>query len=189
MSTLMVRSVSGTPTVSNFANMDGTPIVVDSATGNAYTLVAGVVTLLGARQYDYAEGTWTPVITFETIGNLSVVYSAQVGFYTKIGRLVTVNFAITTSTFTHTTASGALEITGLPYTSLTAAGIAHIGALQWRGITIANYTDMATRVASNSTLIRIAASGSGQAQTDISATDMPTGGTVILRSTITYIGA
>ena len=184
MSTLMVRNVSGVPTVANFANMDGTPIVVDSATGDAYTLVSGVVTLINQQ-----TGTWTPVITFETMGNLSVAYSVQVGYYTKIGRLVTANFSITTSTFTHTTASGALEITGLPYTSLAATGIAHVGALQWRGITIANYTDMATRITSNTALIRIAASGSGQVQTDISAADMPTGGTVILRSTITYIAA
>lgn len=41
-----VRTVTGVPTVANFANMDGTPIVIDDATGNAYTLVAGVVTAI-----------------------------------------------------------------------------------------------------------------------------------------------
>src|SRR3990167_5810415 len=36
---------------------------------------------------DYEEGTWTPVLTFATAGDLSVAYSVQVGSYVKIGNL------------------------------------------------------------------------------------------------------
>src|SRR5215831_5497396 len=49
---------------------------------------------------DYEEGTWVPVLTFATPGNLVVVYSVQLGGYVKVGKKVTVNFNITTSTFT-----------------------------------------------------------------------------------------
>lgn len=73
---------------------------------------------------DYEEGTWTPTLTFATPGNLSVAYTTQSGQYTKIGRRVSVEAVIITSTFTHTTASGQLQITGLPFTvgSQSAAG-------------------------------------------------------------------
>lgn len=65
---------------------------------------------------DYEEGTWTPVLTFDTPGNLSVTYALQTGTYTKKGREVTVHCSIGTSVFTHTTASGSLRVTGLPFT-------------------------------------------------------------------------
>src|ERR1700743_2562665 len=43
---------------------------------------------------DYEEGTWTPAFTFATPGNLSITYSLQSCYYTKIGRLVSVSFII-----------------------------------------------------------------------------------------------
>lgn len=65
---------------------------------------------------DYEEGTWTPVATFATPGNLSVAYSTQNGWYVKVGQLVIVHCDIITTTFTFTTASGNFNITGLPFT-------------------------------------------------------------------------
>ena len=43
---------------------------------------------------DYEEGTWTPSIT----GAYGAAYSTQAGTYTKIGRLVVVNFTMVVST-------------------------------------------------------------------------------------------
>jgi hypothetical protein len=65
---------------------------------------------------DYEEGTWTPTFQFGTAGNLTIVYSSQVGKYTKIGRTVHVEMTMATTTFTHTTASGNASISGLPFT-------------------------------------------------------------------------
>src|SRR3990172_6973053 len=87
---------------------------------------------------DYEEGTWTPVLTFATPGNLSVVYTTQTGRYQKIGRVVNAYFTMSTSTFTHTTASGSLNITGLPFTSITSSSIRLCGSLLWQGITKAS---------------------------------------------------
>lgn len=83
---------------------------------------------------DYEEGTFTPVITFSTPGDLNVVYSMQNGSYVKIGSLVWWRATIGTSTFTHSTASGGLQIAGLPFTSVLnpPATIS-----QWSGITSA----------------------------------------------------
>lgn len=132
---------------------------------------------------DYEEGTWTPVLTFATPGDLSVAYTTQTGTYTKIGRQVTIHLSILTSTFTHTTASGSLQITGLPFAP--SAANRHIGAATWQGITKANYTDMNFEAASTS-LLNLVACGSGQAAATITTADMPTGGTVLFRTTLTY---
>lgn len=83
---------------------------------------------------DYEEGTWTPVVTFATPGNVNVAYATRVGTYTKVGNLVTVGFIISTSTFTHTTASGFWLITGLPFTSL----VNTVGALIIDQVTLAS---------------------------------------------------
>lgn len=131
---------------------------------------------------DYEEGTWTPVLTFATPGNLVVAYSLQSGSYTKIGRMVNLQFTIRTSTFTHTTASGSLQITGLPFTS----GTLSIGSTNWRGITKANFTDVSPRSDSASALLTMMISGSGQATTTVATGDMPTGGTVEFFGQVTF---
>lgn len=43
----LVRTYSGVPPVDAFNNFEGTPIVIDETTGNAYALLNNVVTLLG----------------------------------------------------------------------------------------------------------------------------------------------
>jgi hypothetical protein len=66
---------------------------------------------------DYEEGTWTPTITYETPGTLSVGYLERSGIYTKIGNLVTISFMVRINAFTKGTASGILRIGGVPFTS------------------------------------------------------------------------
>ena len=61
---------------------------------------------------DYEEGTWTPVIIGSSTAG-SGTYSLQEGFYTKIGRQVTVTGAIVWSAHTGT---GTMRVSGLPYT-------------------------------------------------------------------------
>lgn len=135
---------------------------------------------------DYEEGPWTPVLTFATPGNLAVTYNTQLGRYTKVGRLVTASFVISTATFTHTTASGALNITGLPFSSVNLAAISYIGSLVWSGITKASYTNISSRISSNTSLIELSASGSGQTVASVTSADVPSAGSVILRGTISY---
>ena len=121
---------------------------------------------------DYEEGTWTPVITFATPGNLNVVYSGQTGTYTKIGRLVSLYFNVSTSTFTHTTASGVLQITGAPFTAVNNDGFS---GGQWSGLTKANYTDVAFFVGAGTSTVLANISGSGQALANVTTADLPTG--------------
>lgn len=114
-----------TATISTSINLTGGQIAfpaVQVPSANANTLD------------DYEEGNFTPTITFTTPGDLTIVYSNQSGSYTKIGRVVQWSAVIMTSTFTHTTASGGLQVAGLPFTSISNPPAT---LSQWVGITSA----------------------------------------------------
>lgn len=130
---------------------------------------------------------WTPVLTFATPGDLAVSYSVQRGRRVKFGGFCYADFGIVTSAFTFTTATGALEITGLTDVASTVdSSYIAVGTMQWGGVTKANYTHLAPVITSGSSIILANAFGSGQAPATIAATDTPTGGTVRLRGSILY---
>lgn len=81
---------------------------------------------------DYEEGTWTMGVTFATPGDLNVVYSAQTGRYTKAGRAFLYDGTVTTTTFTYTTATGTLRVTGLPIAA--GSGNPAISLARWTGV-------------------------------------------------------
>lgn len=77
----------------------------------------------------YETGTFTPVLTCVTPGDLSVSYSVQSGGYTKIGdTLVSTVRLVCTPTFT--TASGQLRITGMPFTAAGVPGYVTLGNVE-----------------------------------------------------------
>lgn len=123
---------------------------------------------------DYEEGTWTPALTAATVGDLTVVYSTRSGTYTKIGDTVFFYASIVTSTFTHTTASGAARISGLPFTP---AGNG-AGSMVFQRITKASYTQFAPVPVSGASYIEVYGSGSGVTSSVVAITEMPTAGTV-----------
>jgi hypothetical protein len=132
--------------------------------------------------------TWTPTLTFQTPGDLSVSYTTRQGLYTRNGRTGMVSFSILTSAFTHTTASGTLFISGIPASFLPDNNIAHFnGTLSFRGITKANFTQYTPYIADGLSNIQIMASGSGQTPANLATGDLPTGGTVQLYGTIMFM--
>lgn len=126
------------------------------------------------------DGSWTPVLTFVTPGDLAVTYAAQTGTYMKIGNRCIIEFYVYTSAFTHTTAAGQLKLTGLP---VTAIGTFYSN-INYIGINKAGYTDISAVVANGTTAIAIEACGVGAAPVVINAADCPTGGTMGLRGQI-----
>lgn len=131
------------------------------------------------------SAAWTPTLTFATPGDLNVVYSTRTGLYSKVGDLVWVNFTVITSTFTHTTAAGNLQVTGLPFTSVN-SGSDTMGALQFSGITKATYTQIACDLTANSSIVLFVASGTAVSTAQVTSADLPTGGSVVLRGQLTY---
>jgi hypothetical protein len=72
---------------------------------------------------DYEEGTWSPTYVPETNSFTSITYNGGTGgYYTKVGRLITCHFRISTDDLTVGSASGALFIGGLPFTSVNYTG-------------------------------------------------------------------
>jgi len=133
------------------------------------------------------SGTWTPVLTFLTPGDLSVGYATQEGVYTRIGNLYFCTFRIITSSFTHTTASGALRVSGLP--AAVAVGTGYRFSLDsWQGITKTNYTQIGGSL-SGTAIASFPASGSGQANSNVQVGDVPSGGAVRLIGTAVFEAA
>lgn len=136
---------------------------------------------------DYEEGTWTPVLTFATPGNLAVTYSLQNGYYTKIGRLVSISFVMVTSAFTWTTASGQLFVNGLPFTPVNDANYRAYAPIIYSGVTKAGYASIVSALIGNNAQIQFLASGSGVAIAAVNAADMPTGGTVVIGGNTVFV--
>lgn len=132
---------------------------------------------------DYEEGTWTPTLTAATVGDLSVVYAVRTGNVTKIGRLVFVDWAIETSTFTHSTAAGEMRITGLPYTPPAAVVGGNVVVQNW---TNANFTILAPTVGSSPDRIVLTRSGSGQTPGIVAITEFASGNTTIVTGSMMY---
>ena len=133
----------------------------------------------------YTAGTWTPVFTFTTLGNLSTTYFTQLGFYQRVADLVAVHFVVDFSVFTHTSASGNAIINGLPYVSVFDAAL-NYGTVSWEGITKASYTQVVPYVGAGVSSIQFSASGSGQSRANIAAADMPSGGTPSFFGVVLY---
>lgn len=142
--------------------------------GTVYNLATYLGTLA-----EVVEGSWTPAVTFITPGNLAVAYTYAVGRYTKLGPRVSVSFRIVTSTFIHSTASGALQITGLPYTSKTVTNLRWCGSANVSGITKAGYGQFVPTILSNATAVYLFASGTAVGLSTVDAADVGTGNITI----------
>lgn len=133
----------------------------------------------------YEEGTWTPVLSCGTPGDLAITYSAQAGVYQRIGNRCTIGFNIVTSAFTHTTASGNVRINGLPFTA-NATISSNVGAISFSGFTGVGYTQMVAYVNPANTSINLFISGTGIASSIATIAQFPTGGSVILRGSVSF---
>jgi hypothetical protein len=129
VSTLAVDSItdavgSGAPAFPN--GVSGNIVTTGNLTAADLTLSGGVyLGGTGSANYldDYEEGTWTPTITGSTTNPTSLIYTAQTGEYTKVGRQVTVHFRIQTNGGSG--GSGTFAISGLPFpaSSIRSSGI------------------------------------------------------------------
>lgn len=192
-------SFAGTTSPSFTTPALGTPSagVLSSCTGYAQSaltgLGTGVSTALGNNVTGsgsiplLTSGTWTPVLTFATPGDLSVSYIIQTGTYMKIGNMVTVWLSLV-CTPTFTTASSMLEITGLPQT-VNSSSPAGFGAVLYgqAGAWPVGLTNIAAYAPANTTQIRLYASGTASAGgSTINASNVSTGQQLILQTTISY---
>ena len=95
---------------------EGQTLALDSAVPNSGTGITFPATQSASSNAntldDYEEGTWTPVIG-GTTSESGQSYSGQTGNYTKVGRLVTVNFRVALTA--KGTVAGEICVKGLPF--------------------------------------------------------------------------
>jgi len=133
-----------------------------------------------------ANQTWTPVFTFVTAGDLSVSYATQFGYYSRIGNMVFVNWALT-CTPTYTTASGNMHITGLPFTmnnstSNISLGSGYVGdVLFGTGQTMLIYA-----VSGNTSYIEVLASGNSTNPAILTTANLLSGQSVLFNGSVAY---
>jgi hypothetical protein len=113
---------------------------------------------------DYEQGTWTPTYIGSTTAGV-VNYGTQIGYYTKIGRMVFINCFISTNSFT-TQPTGTLSIGGLPFT-VNSSGFNYSPAMttdleNWNIATIIDIKGKFEAGANTITLRKIQAQGSSQ---------------------------
>jgi hypothetical protein len=119
---VLITSAGGVPSISSTlpSGIAATNMALTTPTlgvASATSISFGGSTLSTYTEYS----TWTPVLTFATPGNLSVSYATQAGFYSRIGNIVHCSFQLT-CTPTFTSASGGMQITGVPATSHNSTG-------------------------------------------------------------------
>ncbi len=134
---------------------------------------------------DYEEGTWTPALQYATAGTSSWAVTTQTGYYTKIGNRVFLSM-VYQGVPTNGTASGNLQITGLPFTASASTSPGTGFTTQMQGYTKANYTQVTIALGTSTTTATINAQGSGQAFATLAVADIPSAGTVIIRASGHY---
>lgn len=96
--------------------VDGNLVIGTSGKGIDFSSTPGTGT--SELFDDYEEGTWTPTPSGITVNSGAPVYS---GNYTKVGRLVTVNWYMSGGNIT--TVAGTSKFTNLPFAN--SAGYSH----------------------------------------------------------------
>lgn len=131
----------------------GNLVIGTSGNGIDFSATAGTGT--SELLADYEEGTFTPVISGDS-GAGTGTYTAQTGYYTKIGRQVTVEIVLS---WTAHTGVGNILVAGLPFTCNIASQSAAPMLAYNLSLTALNY--LVGRVRANSTLIDVLQSPTG----------------------------
>ena len=112
--------LSAAPTLSGNVTLSTGNLIVASGQGIDFSATSsGSGTMTSELLADYEEGTFTPSYTGSG-GNPTVTYGDQIGYYTKIGRVVTFGIRLTTSSSSG--GGGNLRISGLPFSFLDNSG-------------------------------------------------------------------
>lgn len=150
---------------------------------------AAWVAFLGADIGDspiYERGTFTPTLTFQTPGDLSVSYTTQLGFYTRIGKKVFLDVVVA-GTPTFTTASGNFRVGGFPFVSRNDSGRGPVTAAGTRNVTVAGSEWVSAYVTPTSNYGQLFASDLGTGgSTTIQTTHVASGNTTSVRASFHY---
>ena len=159
----------------------GTGSFVGSNTPSLVTPNIGVATAtsinLGVSTLNnYTELTsWTPTFTFVTVGDLSIAYTTQTGFYTRIGDVVYL-YCYIKFTPTYTTASGQGRIASLPFAAALTSTTYGVAASITNTLAFpASRKALVSRIPAATAFITLSAAGSGVSLTNLSNAQFTSG--------------
>ena len=110
-------SLAGNVTLST-----GNLVIGTSGKGIDFSITSHPAGMTSELLADYEEGTWTPVVT-TSVGTITT--SSASGKYTKIGRLLTLQFTIVITN--NGTGSGAMFVDGVPFAAANSTSEAGCG--------------------------------------------------------------
>lgn len=146
----------GTPSAGTLTNCTGLPVST-GITGFG----TGVATALGVNANatgglpTITLGTFTPTLTGSGANPTSVTYSTQVGKYAIIGNIVHYYARVTVSALTIGSASGNLQITGLPVASVNTSSLNPLGSCTLLQVATTGYNFVNSWVSPNSSVINL----------------------------------
>ena len=115
-----LTAIAGVTTGSGNVTITDGNLILDAGNGIDFsdaTDTATGETTTGSLLDDYEEGTWTPQITSNSLEtDQTYGLGEQIGFYTKVGRIVTLGFYVAISN-KGTMGGTYLVIAGLPFTT------------------------------------------------------------------------
>ena len=132
--TLTASTGSGAPVRAGAPTLTGqATIPTVNLTGGQIAFPATAVPSADANTLDdYEEGTWTPVVVGATTAGTGT-YTAQVGYYTKIGNIVYIQAYVG---ITAHTGAGNMSISGLPFSGKAVTGDATLAVGYCRNLTL-----------------------------------------------------
>lgn len=141
---------------------------ITTGTDDAKFATAKALKDAGITPITYAEGTFTPAITFSG-GNTGITYSIQVGSYTRIGNIVFFQLSILLTS--KGTSTGSLTITGLPVTSAATSDNLSTQSIYTNSLASGVTQFLQTFIGTSSTVISLRKLVSG-ASTSLADTDL-----------------
>lgn len=175
---------------STFMRSDAAPAVQVGSDSQLGIVGVDGTTLLataGVLSLNSNAGTFVPVFTFATPGDLSVSYSVQQGTYLQIGSLVLATYGIS-CTPTFTTSSGGVRVTGLPIAPDTSVAIYYgAGGITGLGVTYPTGTTQSIpNLNTASSRMTFSMAGSGIASVNLAASNITSGQGVTISVTVLY---
>jgi hypothetical protein len=183
----LTLQTNGTTTALTINTAQGVQALNCIGVGNATPSTSGAGITFPATQSastdantldDYEEGNWTPVLGADTT-NPTVTYDAQVGTYTKIGRMVMIQMYIGTTA--RTGGSGNVRITGLPFTAANSSA-SYCGVTPSQAQNITGATTVGVRPFANQAYLELM---NNSGATNVVITNWSATGTILV--TLSYI--
>jgi len=185
--------LTGVTTGSGNVTITSGNLIVASGNGIDFSAAEDSSGTMSSELLDfYEEGSFTPTLGTYSGTAPTVTYTTQSGRYTRVGRMITLYFAIGTSSYTGGSSPTYIIVEGLPF-EVSAANKYAVGTVDWEYVEIddslgANVVDSVCARLHDGTPegLILAISQSGGAGNFIVWDDWPSGSTGWFQASITY---